>query len=1236
MASGSGFSYKPNVNRNVTKKWRDAARPTYDDDEWGDDGYGTYDEPPPVPAPTQRPGWGGGQLPPPNRSFTNPSPPRSTGRTSFDRGDDRRYVSAGSGFESAYPSTQHAPFPEPQHDEPPQHRFYAQHPALHVNTLGQPQFPPQGFRPSSRGQHASDAPFSAPGQYQRSHSGNRSSPGGFGQPQRQASPARPDSRSSNTSGMFRPPRKSSLSQEQVPPQPTRAGPVEPEEENTTSPSAPAKPLPFIRPADIYKRFEEEKERERRSSETQRPSLELDTTKSRDSATSGVSTVPDKRDGPQEDSDSTRRAKPALDTVEERKSEYGFDNMLKAADPSHPSYQGEGVQRNTTNASSVYTDRPDPVSASTADDERDDAEPSSAFSYQSSLPPLGRISVFDPQLTPSQTHSDPVPALPQGLDQSNILATNKTGEETQSLNHKASLGYKSVVQQAFDESQNRRPPSPMSNTETLPRSNSASTSDLSPIISRRPDLSAGPSGPPVTDQPIPEEPSSTTSTRPLSESTIKGEQGIVSESLPSPPVIQPGYRRDVTPPSRDTSSPARQADVRNSRDIQPQQGIVAAVAEETLGSAQIEDGNRGRPREPSDQVTSPSASQASGVSEEYNQWQAHSKQFNNQFGLGSNPTTPGLNSPIARAESPPKGTVRDLAGKYESNSGRSTPVTTVAAEQEKAEVPRPAPQERLDSFRPVLPGGWQSFATTPDTRTPQHEQPQKPPLLARQETQDSTDSIPTATAPRNWHQGPSKEAFAAAAAAGTALAGSFNGPALTSRGVDTTDTESENEWDQSSTSSKAEPTGLATRDFAVAQPPTVGPSGARGAVVTSPTATPSDAPGMDTPSDTEPPQSNNDYFPAPLRTSKSIETSGVARPPIPSVQPAQSSSLHDNDEKLQEDIVKSLTPRSSNFEAQPSAGASTKELPMSPTADQKIPSTLTAAESDDMYGGASGQRTPAQDPGPQLRLSSSNQPQFPVGSAGSVGQRPFLEQRFSWEMDKDEQKPPHAAPLASGAAVASTPSKTTSPTVDSPDTVRGVSDSKSHDTAANVAPTIGSVMDGGDINSDRLSYSGTVTSEAGPTKTALTVGPAMASAMAPAMAPATASSPTEAKSFRTIMNIGNQQDRIKAFEDNRATYSQSDGGLDQWIQSMQQVPEHANIFQSNGRIWKDTGNNYNSARLPSSRPMASITGSKIVQEDGKRLMAAAGRFGGKAGVAAKGLFAKGKDKLRSASTSDKVH
>lgn len=1189
MASGGGFSYRPNVNRNVTKKWREASRPTYDDDDdWGDDGYGNYDEPPPMPAPaTSRPGWGG-QMPPPSRSFTNPSPPRSTGRASFDRGDDRRYVSTGNSFESPYPTSQRAPFPEPQHDEPP--RFYAQPPPLHVNTHGQSPYPPPNVRPGSRGSQRPpyvDAPFSAPGPYgqQRSQSGNRPSPGGYSQ--RQGSPARPDSRGSNHSNRFQPPRKSSLIQEQVPPPPTWTGgtfaqPREDPVESVAEPSEPVKPLPFIRPSDIYKRMEEEKERERKSMDSSRPNLELDTTRSHDSAATPTTAVADgKQTAPiDRDTESARRLRTNLDTVPERKSEYGLDNSLKT------SQQNEGVQRHGTNASSVYTDRPDPVSASTDDNE--DAEPSSAFSFEPTLPAFNRMSAFDPQLGNVPSAHDPMP--------NNRAETSTAGipEEGATLDHKASVGYRSVVNKAFD-----GPNSPISTNDTIPRSNSASTSELSPIITRKPDID-------LAGQSIPEEPQSVSSDRPLSGSTIKGVASATGASaLPIATVVQPGFRRETTPPN--SGSPARQADVRHSSEIEPQSGVLTRASTSDVDTEVTE---RGRDATPVfGGVTSPSASQASVVSEEFKKWQAHSQQFNNTLERGR--ISPKPESPISRAESPPKGTVKELADKYGGNSGRSTPVSIFAGD---SPLSRPS-QARLESFRPVLPGGWQSYTVTPSVGTPQQEL-SNPSLRPEERRYDSSESVPTATAPRDLQHGTSKDAFAAAAAAGTALAGSFSGPAFSGRHAEASEDESENEWDHSSTSSKEHPQGHEVRDFAASNPPSAAalPSQKSKASVPPDTVTAHDAQAGS-------PQDTNDmsYFPAPLRMSKSLEPGTNTRPPGQTRSSIDEDVEHGNNEELQKEIVKSLTPRSSNIETQDEETAVSTPVPGK--ASQLGGSSMVTGlhESDDMYGGRSTQHTPSIGPPAGDPVAATHQPQFSVSSAGSEPQRPFLEQRFSWEMDK------LAASDSGGAKVA--------PIVSTPSTVKAM-DTGDVPREETGPTTIGETSADVALHSPR-SPSSSHDAKPSPVESAFAV--AGAEGINKALPTATATGPSHVQSYQNIMRIGNQQERIKAFEDTRSVYGHSDGVLDQWIQSMQ-GPEFADVFQSNGRLSRDGNTGKDKAhpqRVPSSRPLGNITGGRVMQEDGKKLMAAAGRFSGKAGVAAKGLFAKGKDKLRAASASEKV-
>ena len=1245
MAAQGGFSYKPNVNRAVTKKWREASQANYGGDDWGDDDdddddYGYNEAPAPVSAGNARhPGWGGqGQIHPSNRSVTNPSPSRGPGRESFDRGDERRYFSsAGGGFESPYPTTQRAPFPEPRHDDYDQPQNFRPQPPPQIHTQGYGPPPPQSFRPSSRGQQYPshpNAPFSAPGGYphQRSDSGNRSNPGDMYQ--RRQSPVRPDSRASNNSARHFPPRKSSLSQAQPPPDmpPPASDTAEPPQ-TETPPTGEAKALPFIRPSDIYKRMEEEREKERRSQESSRPSLDLNTSRTRDSSTSARSAISESRDtapATMEDTDSARRLKPTLDPVPERKSEYGFDNMLREADANYPPVQQQdgNVNRHPTNASSIYTDRPDPVSAST--NSRDNSpesmeaneEPYPASSYQYNLPTVGTVSSFDSDfgssLTPAATNnvnqpSHPPPPVPD-KDMTSRSASNNTAE-TENLAHKPSFGYRSVVEQAFDQSQSHHPLSPASTHETLPRSNSASTSDISPIISRHQEFQRGPSGPPVTEQPIPEEPTSGHS-RVLSDSTIKPRDSHDDDRpLPAPPVIQSGYRRDRTPPSRDNSPAKQPLSVQTAPQTRPGYGILGSA--ENIHQQAKDEGARGRSG-PSPPVTSsgPSVtgglmspeSQHSTTSDEYKDWQDQRKQFNARFGIqDSNPTTPGVPSPISRSESPTKGSVRDMAQKYETNSGRNTPTTGATSDYMNA---RPAPQSRLESFRPQIPGGWQSSTGTPQLETPYQEpaKPLHPPRLADQSRFESTESIPTARAPRNWqedHQGTGRTAFAAAAAAGTALAGAFSGSAFSRQREDSPQrSDGEDSWERSAASSIHAPDTSDTRDFGATDNAKDQESAPPTQVSLPPTPVPKDTPvptppptkagpetlkHQSTGSEDEP--STEDYFPAPLRTSKSTDANEIMRPPIPTVHHADDSPVHRDNEQLQQDIVKSLTPKSSNFDSQEHQ--------------------QTSAHADG-YGNSQ-----ATDRGPPL---SSSGPRSPQNSAAEgAPRRPFLEQRFSWEMESERSPAGSMAKQAEDRPAPATPPKVVSPAAASPATQRSIERTSEtpapgpQEISTSKSPSTTRPLSGG----SEIIAPPTVLKDIGPS---------------PSFTPGLSAHPE--LPFRKILAMDNQQQRIQAFNTSRESYAHSDGLLDQWILSMQ-TPDHADVFDSNGQVWRAAAGGQNAPRPSPSRPLPSISGTKFMQEDGKKLMDASKRFGGKAGVAAKGLFAKGKDKLRSVSASEKV-
>ncbi|EXJ95069.1 hypothetical protein A1O1_00187 [Capronia coronata CBS 617.96] len=1276
MAAPNSFAaYKTNVGRSVTKKWREANQISYDGDDWGDDDE--YDEPAAVsPDNGVHQHWGPQPNVSSNRSVTNPSPSRLRGRTSFDRGDDRRaFSSSTGGFNSPYPTTQRAPFPELEHDFEPSSPNFRDQPPLRVNTQPQGPMPPGMFRPGSRGRQygpSFDAPFSVPGafpQQRRSGSSNRPPPGDIFQ--RHESPMRPDSRGSGASVRQFPPRKASLSQ-QLPPQTdfTQGSPPVASSQDVDSLNiSEDKPIPvFVRPSDIYKRMPQEMEKVRKSQESSRPSIESITGHAREGSVGARSTSSDPRDVTNtisqyiDDPDFTRRLKPTLDPVPERKSEYGFDNILIASDaPIQSSETAADGGSATTTGSSIYTDRPDPVSAASVSrnvslsETIPEAEPqrSSPVRPTFALPAIGRLSAFGMDFgasTPTtQTETDQTSdqlASRAAADAESAKPEPNIGSDVRGLQHQPSFGYKSIVQQAFDESENPTILSPVSNSSSIDRSNSASTTDISPIIPRRQEPGSTVSDFQSAHPTIPEEPSQSDS-RPTSTATVRpGEAQELEDDdfAPSGP-LRTGYRRDVTPPSVDNSPAKRPLSVEVAASPQPQHGAMVVEQEH---ETKHEGSTYGRtlddkplPAEPTERVDDHDQtsdhdvpSEESLKAEVEHEWEAQKEQFNAQKDLpDSGPATSDMPAPMQRSETPAKGSVRDLAGKLETLSGRSTP-NNITTNQPPVED-RPQPQSRLESFRPSLPGGWQSYTSTAasvtpaSTNTPVQQSSESPLVQPRPPFApthgDSTESIPVARAPVN----PAMEkdsithrAFAAAASAGNALADSLSGrhtvedvhtPREASEGS------SENEWDASSTSSNEKPEAgsLNNRETVqdqqeeygtVAETPVVAVPGELASSLPS-----SDVSAAETPSNADQQEADetysnvDSYFPAPLRMTRG--DAPVTRPQIPEVTvPEQSPSESDN-ERLQLEIERSLTPKSSNLaEANEHRVLQTEGsvVATEPPGFQGTSIDLGKMQSEH---GDQVQKEAVHMPDRSTPNAAINPaPQLDGEQGPSTAGRPFLQQRFSWETQTDQTPPPV------------TPKQMSPQSTNSPDTLRIASQTGS--------PPVNTYRPdedlGRSIEPESISQARTPLSPEPSTLTE-TDGPAFQ---------ASRQSQPEPASLRAIMSLQTPQERIRAYNETRHFLAVPDGQLQEWLLSLK-TAEHAELFALNGRISQDNADPALSHKPSPRRIFTESAPARHVQEDGKKLMAAAGRFGGKAGVAAKGLFAKGKEKMRHASSGEKV-
>lgn len=1269
---GQPVTYRPGVNRAITKKWAEAKAINYDDwDE--DDGYDPDEPVQAAPAHSRQQSWdtrsqGSQGYYASNRSVTSPPSP---GRPSFDRGDERRHFSNIGGAQGPYPTAQRDPFEEIQHDQPydPQMRGHRNQPSLQLRTGGgrlpmdQGQYhqgpytatgPPRG----DQFQDPRGAPFSAP---IIGHSGRRSHSSGRPVPDeiypRGETPMRPGSQNSQGRSPTRafPPRKSSLSQQQPPPEIQQyvvagVAPVA----QTPAPLTEGKALPFIRPADIYRRVEEEREKERRSQESSRPSFESAASRIRESSVASHRTgtdAPGDQRAPgdsADEADTTRRLQPTLPPVAERKSEYGFDNMVKNAEPNE---SARALDRTDTglsktseplSASSDYTSRADPTSASTLNSRQSPFDALAHGSHESSLPappeapfllPAVRgVSDFSNDMFGSHSSPSLLPA-----SQPSSTMTGHRGENMaaipvpgSNLQHQNSLGYRSMVNQAFDQSQDQVPPTPISMSESVARSNSASASDISPIMSRNYE-------PPTSQPPIPEE----TNSRP----GTSGTQGSLSrvatdKDLPVPPWFVPGYRRDSSP-STSENPDRRPLSLESSEMPKAEHGNLSAATSST--ASWDKDSHRDDEDVKTDQPAPQSAGALSHLeqpslltrttSEDWREWETSRKQFKTQHGVQESVPSTGIPSPISRAESPAKGTVKDIAGKLE-NSGRNSPANLEPA--------RPS-NTRLESFRPSLPGGWQSYTTNTGAATPQPEDR----LTEAETTQPQVDDdIPTAGPPRDYtdFNAPSKSAFAAAAAAGTALAGAFGVSQVL--GSNDHDEQRETSVGNSRTSTSNSSYERETDEPPISQDRQLEsiPEGDH----RSPTSPLPPTPlSKDTPTEAGAGQSTLDYFPAPLSLHQS-RGSDQLTPQRPAFAPSLSSDVNlqdDENDRLRKEIVKSLTPKSSEFEDNSRLSPGQNDFPatsgsqrtVSTMGDSNLPkeydSYWSESNNDVARNSAFEAATPNVPPVPEtFEATTPKVPPIPetkgiISSAdGDLPQKP-LEQRFSWETAGEQTPPASMLPRIDALGEHGSPD-----TIRAPTSAPALPDPISSSEALRPAPSV-NVAENKQLP-PLVSMRGALLSE---------------------QAPIAPKSSFRERPMKDVLALNSPQERIQVFNAHRQHFAATeDGGLAQWLQSIGRAhPEHSTVMSANGvPTLQDDGTELHRpspARLATkfrniSMPSSSYSGggeasgTKQAVEDGKRLLHVAGKFGKKGGTTAKGLLAKGKDKLRTVSSSagDKVN
>ena len=965
-----------------------------------------------------------------SRSATNLGQPRHSLQkarsNSFDRGDERRAFSAGGAHytmaptpDATAPSYQErnpvinpqtsnatnfnpASAPQDNFHTPPRHSQSSRQgppgPPLQVQTgsniQGQARGSDQAFSPTAsyRGVSYSDhGRHPTSGSRAQSMTSNTSSldfhgrrdfsPSALPQPLQPHVSAGPQG--ANEAARF-PPRQSSLSQQGPPYAPigheTHLAPDGSDEES--SPHNPvsannAKPLPFVRPADIYKRMEEERERERQSQDSARPTMDAIMRKSTDREPSPSVFNPTERSSFEgagrpsrlqisiadiDPTGSNQGPKTNLDPLIERKSEHGFDG---APTNNHSTITPHGVGN-------------DPSLDSEAGQLEQILARSNVTSEQPVLPDVGRVSGFGESFfKPSESAEDHEPRA-LGSDSPAPLPSSKDHLSPRdatigSLQHQPSLGFRTVVKQAFDD---QVPPTPSSLADSsVARTNSESTSGVSPIMSRGPsaaaahpalkDREAVPAGTRTITEALDED-----SARPTSMSTFgtpktierkpspslasQGESGVRSQ-----PSFIPGHRRNISTPSPD-NSPARTPALEINRPMrQPQEVEMAMVTpiEASLGTDQdssIWERARDLDRTGRIDYTTREADLASAVNESaegqtsvaadaVKDARASFLETRRSNHIES-PTAPVAPPSTLRAESPGKNRVRDLAGMFENGShsksgsehssplrGNSFGANTLGVDDAAS---RPA-AGRLESFRPRLPGGWESFASTAPSIAPYISNDVKdrgtsvtPGADANitQDTNDDIDMTPTTVkrglskSEHDFHgmSGSTLEdPFSAVAVAGSALAGALAAVVGLGSDEDATDKEPESSAKPDS-HAMAGDFGAARGRSASIQNTAIHPEASktlnRSSTADSSSGAPTPPP-KDTPLAGNESAANAGYFatvePLKNRPRSQVTTSDQATPPArPPMLPYMSTDIKPQDlesDRLRKEIVRSLSP-----------------------------------------------------------------------------------------------------------------------------------------------------------------------------------------------------------------------------------------------------------------------------------------------------------------------------------------
>ncbi|KAK2810321.1 hypothetical protein FQN50_003052 [Emmonsiellopsis sp. PD_5] len=423
----------------------------------------------------------------------------------------------------------------------------------------------------------------------------------------------------------------------------------------------------------------------------------------------------------------------------------------------------------------------------------------------------------------------------------------------------------------------------------------------------------------------------------------------------------------------------------------------------------------------------------------------------------------------------------------------------------------------------------------------------------------------------------------------------------------------------------------------------------------------------------PPKDDASVMPPALKlgTDRQSTPTSPAAPENTSPSSPENTSPHVND-RLRDEIMQSLSPRASVVPQEQPPQSSEGESSLEPRSRIRYESTLIPSEYDIYWNeAAKSSRPTSQDPDISDPLKTPVNPEAEKTSPGSgptdpsVGHapsdiggqenpQPGLKKRFSWEessVENDDGDQPQQ--LTINPNVPGEPARTSldnkTPTAlehnrGSQNIDQAISDMEpSQATSASNAPVTGT---------DPSPHPSPEDSRSSPTQ--------------PSQPPA--SQEPRVPGFREIMAIKAPEQKIKTFDQTREQFATMDTGLSAWIkEKTESLSDHSDVVERNGllppgvnlankpaprnkfpklgslgNLSLQTSHQEGSTPTPghtrqhSATPLSAMMNSQQVQAKGKDFLHSAGVLGGKAGGAAKGLFAKGRSKFRNSGSADKVN